>query len=253
MDLTSYRASSSEQERISSLISMIPERFDSGLDIGARDGYISLLMADRGERVVALDLSQPKIFHHKIQCIQGDVTRLQFPDDAFDIVVCVEVLEHVPPTLLDDACKEIVRVSKKWVLIGVPFNQDTRFGATHCSSCGRTNPPWGHVNVFSKLDLSDLFAPLPAISTQFVGATRARTNTISNILMEYAGHPYGTYVQEEPCTFCGARIIYMDHRSMLQKVSTRLAHMLVSVQQRFASIRPMWMHVLFEKSADAQA
>jgi len=57
MDLSDYRASPSEQARIASLFSLMPNTIKTGLDIGARDGYISIRMAERSERVTALDLT----------------------------------------------------------------------------------------------------------------------------------------------------------------------------------------------------
>lgn len=72
MDLSAYRASPAEQKRIASLLGLMPEGISSGLDIGARDGYISVRMADYADQVIALDLSKPDINHNKIICMQGD-------------------------------------------------------------------------------------------------------------------------------------------------------------------------------------
>lgn len=247
MDLSDYRATPSEQARIASLVELMPEAFTTGLDIGARDGYISLRMAERGDHITALDLAMPSIAHDKIVCVQGDTTSLEFASNTFDVVVCAEVLEHIPPPLLELACKEIARVTRKWAVIGVPLNQDTRYGATHCPSCGKTNPPWGHVNSFSVAHLKMLFPSMVACQIQFVGVTKSRTNFISHALMKYAGYPFGTYGQDEPCVYCGAQISYLDHRSFIQRLATRAAHVLTSVQQHLTPVRPMWVNILFEK------
>ncbi len=248
MDLSAYRASPSEQARIASLVALMPETFTTGLDIGARDGYISLRMAERGDRITALDLSVPSISHEKIVCAQGDTTALEFASNTFDVAVCAEVLEHIPSPLLERACNEIARVTKRWAIIGVPLNQDTRFGSTRCPSCGKTNPPWGHVNSFSVERLKTLFPSLEARQIQFVGTMKDYTNGLSHALMEYAGHPFGTYSQDEACVYCNAQISYFDNRSFIQRLATRAAHVLTSVQQRFTPARPMWVNILFEKT-----
>lgn len=248
MDLSAYRASDTEQARIASLFSLIPKRYANGLDIGARDGYISLRMTERVDHVTALDLSKPNITHEKITCVEGNATELRFSNDTFDIVICAEVLEHIPSPSLEQACKEIGRVTKKWAVIGVPLNQDIRFGATRCPACGMTNPPWGHVNSFTLEKLAHLLSPLKITRVEYVGETKSRTNTVSHALMEYAGHPYGTYNQEEPCIYCGATILHTDQRSLTQRLATRVAHLTNTVQKHLTPNQPTWVHVLFEKA-----
>jgi hypothetical protein len=253
MDLSSYRASPSEQTRIADLISMMPSACSNALDIGARDGYLSVRMTEHFDSVTALDLSTPDVQHEKIQILQGDVTALNLPDSSFDIVVCAEVLEHIPPELLMRACQEIVRVSKKWVLIGVPFQQDIRFGATRCPSCGKTNPPWGHVNAFSTDKLTKLFSSLSVHTISNVGVSNDKTNFLSHLLSEYAGHPFGTYKQQENCIYCDSTISYTEKRNFGQRLATRAAHILISVQKHMTRKHPNWIHILFEKNAHQPA
>ena len=248
MDLTAYRASPSEQLRIADLLSLMPDTFSNALDIGARDGYISRRMAERCDHVTALDLAAPAIVHDKIECVTGDATALSFADNSFDLAICAEVLEHIPPHLLASACKEISRVTKQSVIIGVPFNQDIRLGSTHCPACSKTNPPWGHLNSFTLDKLTHLFAPLQVRKVNFVGANQPRTNALSHALMEHAGHPFGTYTQAETCVFCSAAIHHTDNRTLTQRLATRAAHLLNSLQQQVQSAQPAWIHILFEKT-----
>ena len=51
------------------LLRLTPESMSEALDIGARDGYFSLLLADRFAKVTALDLTEPDIQHPKICCV----------------------------------------------------------------------------------------------------------------------------------------------------------------------------------------
>lgn len=48
----------------------------------------------------------------------ADVRHLPFPDDSFDLVLCLEVLEHLPDSLL--GLRELLRVSQDYVLVSVP-------------------------------------------------------------------------------------------------------------------------------------
>lgn len=236
-----------ENERVRDLLSLLPDRVETALDVGARDGHISKFLADRLPSVTALDLEQPAIDDERIHCVRGKVTSLQFSNDAIDLVVCTEVLEHVPGDDLPTACRELARVSRRYVLIGVPYKQDTRVGRTTCRRCGKKNPPWGHLNQFDEFRLRNLFPACSVVETSYVGTSAAATNFVSTLLMDAAGNPYGTYSQDEPCVHCGGKIESPPERTLIQKVCTRLAFYAMNVQNPFIAPRPNWIHVLFEK------
>jgi len=69
----------------------------------------------------------------------ADATLLPFSDGAFDVVVSIDTLEHIPAERRADLVKELVRVARKHVVIGVPTgaaaaDQDTqldRFYSRH--------------------------------------------------------------------------------------------------------------------------
>ncbi len=245
MDLTAYRNTKSEQDRIRSLLDLIKRPGNSVLDIGSRDGYVANLLTHYFKEVTALDLSMPELNEPRITCLNGNVCSLPFPDNSFDLVFCAEVLEHIPTSLLKDAVTEISRVAKKAVIIGVPYKQDIRFGRTTCLSCGCKNPPWGHVNVFDEAILKKLFADLILEETECIGKNRNRTNDVSKHLMDFAGNPYGTYIQDESCIHCSKRLTKPLYRNILQKICTRLAIILNKIQSYFVQESPNWIHCLF--------
>jgi hypothetical protein len=251
MDLTAYRASNSEQLRIADLLKLVPATVANALDIGARDGYISSRLADRAIQVTALDLEKPAIEDLRIHCVQGDITALNFADSHFDLVLCAEVLEHIPPQLLTQGCAELQRVARRDLLVGVPYRQDTRFGQTTCQACGAVNPPWGHVNQFDEKKLKGLFPNCTVESTSLVGTSEMGTNSISAALMTLAGNPYGTYSQEEPCVQCGKKLGGPSRRNLTQKIATRAATMARKVQQPFHRPRANWIHMLLRKRNNA--
>ncbi|MGH9751212.1 MAG: class I SAM-dependent methyltransferase, partial [Blastocatellia bacterium] len=106
-ELAEYRGTESERKRTADLMSLLPGNLDSALDIGARDGFISKLLAARFPNVTALDLEEPRIDHERIHCVKGDITGLNFRDASFDLICCAEVLEHIPTRMLDRACSEL--------------------------------------------------------------------------------------------------------------------------------------------------
>lgn len=248
MDLTEYRASSAEQQRTADLLRLMPPTGRTALDIGARDGHFSRLMADRFEEVTALDLTEPNIPHQKIKCVKGNAAQMQFTDDSFDFVFCAEVLEHVPTSILHKVCQEIERVASNRILIGVPYKQDIRVGRTTCYSCGIPNPPWGHVNSFDEQRITTLFGLCKVEAISFVGVNTSQTNWLSSALMDFAGNPYGTYDQEEPCIHCGHRLSPPPRRNPVQLVATKSAFWSRKVTELFIKPRGNWIHVVLRKS-----
>ena len=250
MDLSDYRASAAEQKRTEDLLTLFPASGGKALDLGARDGHFSRLLAERFERVVALDLIKPDIEHPRVECVKGNAASLQFEDNAFDFVFCAEVLEHIPTEILVRVCNEIERVSKRLILIGVPYRQDIRVGRTVCSACGGKNPPWGHVNAFDEARIKTLFNNCKFDRLSFVGSTSEQTNEIAVRLMDLAGNPYGTYQQEERCIHCDAALVAPPERNVVQKIATRLALWAQSASGVLAQPRANWIHVVLSKNVD---
>jgi SAM-dependent methyltransferase len=235
----------SEWTRTPDLLRLIPESGGNVLDIGARDGYFTRILAERFHAVTALDLERPAFELDRVTTIGGDVRALPFADNEFDCVFCTEVLEHVPGVA--QACLEITRVARTTVIIGVPYQQDTREGQMTCRSCGGISPPFGHVNSFDEARLRALFPGLKVEETSLLGESNGVTNSLSAWLMTRGGNPWGTYNQEEPCIHCGARLTPPAQRSFGEKVCSALADRINRVQRRCSRPHPNWIHVRFRK------
>lgn len=247
-DIDRYRGSHAEVARTSDLLRMLPAGCTTALDVGARDGHFSKLLAERIPSITALDLDVPRIDHPRVQCVQGDVTHLQFADHAFDLVVCTEVLEHIDPDKLEKACAELARVCRQYLLVGVPFRQDIRVGRTTCLTCGTHNPPWGHRTSFDEQSLRALFPNLQQIEVSYVGLNLENTNALSRVLLDIGGNPYGTYGQQERCIGCGGPLVEPPPRELQHKILSKAGHLARSLTEPFHAKRPCWIHLLLEST-----
>ena len=239
-----------EAHRIESLLRLCGVG-EAALDVGARAGEISAHLTAQFERIVALDLVRPTVKHPKIACVEGDATKLPFPDRSFDVVLCSEMLEHLSLSDLSIAAREIARVTRSRLIVGVPYKQDIRLGRTTCGECGTVNPPWGHVNVFDESALRALFPSLQCDVVEFVGTSSGRTNWLSASLLDFAGNPYGTYDQQERCIRCGALVGNPKPRNVSQKVATKTAVVLQRLQTYMSTETPNWIHMRLETKAAA--
>jgi len=85
------------------------------LDVGCGKGRFAKIMIEQGANITGIELSEKLLAEaNKIQggdFHEGSVTKIDFPDDLFDFVYCIEVLQHVPDTEM--AISEMCRVLKK--------------------------------------------------------------------------------------------------------------------------------------------
>jgi SAM-dependent methyltransferase len=90
------------------------------LDLGAGAGYFSWKLAEalaaRGFDPAAIitpcDLHPHLFMYDRLDCVPADFSgRLPFPDETFDVVVCMEVIEHIPDQMT--LWREIARVTKR--------------------------------------------------------------------------------------------------------------------------------------------
>ncbi|MBI4099942.1 class I SAM-dependent methyltransferase, partial [Candidatus Microgenomates bacterium] len=70
--------------------------------------------------VTGLDTHFSPPFHPSLTKKIGNGTKIPFPDKSFDVVIAVDILEHVKPVDRAKVVSEIRRVAKKEIIIAVP-------------------------------------------------------------------------------------------------------------------------------------
>ena len=85
---------------------------------------------------------------------RADATKLPFKDSSFDVVICSEVLEHIPENRA--AIAELVRVLKKGknLVVSVPRFLPERI--CWALSSAYHNEPGGHIRIYKKRKLLSL-------------------------------------------------------------------------------------------------
>lgn len=132
---------------------MVDVRATTVLDAGCGEGFGMRAVLGESTRAVGLDYSAAAARLARAQntaalFASGDVTRLPFADNTFDLVLCMEVLEHlVSPEI---GLAELCRVSQRWLLLSVP-NEPLFRGANFLR--GKNMQAWGndpgHLNHWS--------------------------------------------------------------------------------------------------------
>lgn len=129
-----------DNTRRNAISSLIADDYPIILDAGCGNGRDFGLLLSHTNRIVGIDFSLEMVKgakskidrltnERKAAVLTGDVTRLPFRDNSFDLITCSEVLEHVPNWL--QAVVEFQRVLKPGgdLIISTP-NKYSIYGLT---------------------------------------------------------------------------------------------------------------------------
>jgi SAM-dependent methyltransferase len=106
------------------------------LDVGAGAGQFLNMLARSGKfhSVIGIDKARFKKYTElepNMSKLDGDIANLQFEDDSFDVVTCMEVLEHIPPEVFVAGLAELRRVCRGQLIMSVPFCEPEPLSKTH--------------------------------------------------------------------------------------------------------------------------
>lgn len=98
----------------------------SVLDVGCGEGFVANFLYDKikGLKITAVDYFEEAVKkaqagnQRNIRFEKGDIYRLNYDKDAFDMVLATEVLEHLDKPV--EALEELVRTARKYVVVSVP-------------------------------------------------------------------------------------------------------------------------------------
>jgi ubiquinone/menaquinone biosynthesis C-methylase UbiE len=124
-------------KRIKSTADLIPACVNSLLDVGCGNGVFLnwLLNQNINIELTGTDRSATALKYVKTKKVESDIIQLPFDDSSFDCVTCLEVIEHLPVTVYKKALAELVRVSRKFIIISVPFEEILEHAHTQCPNC----------------------------------------------------------------------------------------------------------------------
>jgi 2-polyprenyl-3-methyl-5-hydroxy-6-metoxy-1,4-benzoquinol methylase len=106
---------------------------ESVLDAGCGEGETIARLGDALPRSVwAIDVLEESVAYTKrrlpfVEASRQGIYNLAFADDAFDLVLCLEVLEHLDRPV--DALRELSRISRGELLLSVPYEPYFRVGS----------------------------------------------------------------------------------------------------------------------------
>jgi len=145
------------RERVAKTIALVPAGVRTILDVGCGDGAVSNPLVERGFDVTGVDFSSVALRSVAAKKVVAGVGRLPFEGCSFDVVICAEVLEHLPEGTYERALREIQRVARQYIIVTTPNEEHFPSAFVKCGRCGHVYHSSHHVRVFDKAAHGALF------------------------------------------------------------------------------------------------
>jgi SAM-dependent methyltransferase len=229
-------------------VEWLPDVVTSILDVGCGNGvYTNLLEPKRFK--VGLDLSRIALEHVTAPRLQADASLLPFPDESFDASLSMEMMEHLPQSIYQRTLNELERVSRKHILITVPYDEKLKYNIVICPECLYTFHPYHHIRQYQLGDFKTLFSlHFRLVRLEAVVPTRREALPgLWNLIRVYQHRQGRNFPNMAICPRCG--YTSAKHVSAVQQVSRAY-----SVRSSFRHLWPKhtsftWWMVLYRKAA----
>jgi ubiquinone/menaquinone biosynthesis C-methylase UbiE len=145
--------------RIEETIRIIPNEVVNLVDIGCGNGVFISKLSELRPKIITtgLDRSVEALKHVKGKKKVGEITNLPFESNSFDCTSCLEVIEHLNVNDFKLALIELSRISSKYIVIGVPFEEKIQENMACCPKCNSVFNKDLHLQTFNLNKLENLF------------------------------------------------------------------------------------------------
>lgn len=230
------------EERNQILLAALPPEARSVLDVGSGPGVAGHAIAASGRFVVSTDLSRSALRAGPPHGYLADATRLPHANGAFDLVLSLEMLEHLADEALLPIAAEISRLADRWILVGVPHRENLARNALLCPQCGHRFNRTGHVQSFDEERLSGLF---PAFTLRWSRICGPLVRDYPRFLLSLRHEVAGRFSEmsgraANVCPRCGERE-FAPFRHNLGSI------LLDGVNKLVSRRRPYWILELLER------
>ncbi len=239
-----------ERERIEETIKIIPPDVQSILEVGCGNGAFINSLIGKYQKLIGLDSSKEALRHIRTEAIEGNINNLPFEDNSFDLVVCLETLEHLPQEVFIRGLFELQRVSKKYIIVSVPNNENLDLSLEKCPACHCWFHPFFHLRSFNQNRLKELFDNFDPLAVKFMGPLTinisekfSKPYQILKVIFNLMPfHPYSI------CPTCGYRLENKVQEQ--EKLPFRFKEKIYNLLRKMARIKKTkraWLLALYKK------
>jgi SAM-dependent methyltransferase len=225
----------------------VPRNAKKILDLGAGDGLVFNMLKEAGHDPVAFDISLNALkYVQSNKLVQGTASNLPFSSNSFDFVIVCEVLEHIPNVIFDSVLKEIKRVTKKYVLITVPYKEKLEINYACCQACGCIFNGAYHVRSFQEDDIKFLFKNFRCVRINEIVKVLNPDRTLS-LELYIRHHLANEYLYSGPsvkCPLCLSPVKEKPDRNWIGWIASGMRYLYRIPDRRKTSL---WYLVVYQK------
>jgi SAM-dependent methyltransferase len=125
-EIPEYGNMSPAAEMMPCILSVLTKHdIHSILDAGSGSGKALEMLIDAGYTAKGIDITLDGLYAESLRehCIEASLWDIPLTD-PFDVVMSIDVLEHIPPQMIDKTISELSRLCKKFAIFQVALFKD---------------------------------------------------------------------------------------------------------------------------------
>jgi SAM-dependent methyltransferase len=227
---------------------VISKKVTSIADIGCGNGlflnYLKNNYNDNFNRLCGIERSESAISKVNTEKYVASINSIPLKDKEFDFVSCQEVIEHLPNDIFQKSISELGRISSKYIMISVPYNEDLENSLVSCPSCKTRFNPEYHMRSFTSNELKALEDILGAKVIEI-----GYINVIEYAFPKLLGKVFGvnnSFPIHTICPMCG----YNENSKLTLSVRSTSSSGIKKIGKKIwpKKNRKRWIYALYKKS-----
>ena len=235
------------KDKIMKVLEFLPDDVETIVDVGCGNGAITNVIGKSYE-VTAVDRSKKALKHLQTKTVLASADDIPLKSDSFDLVFSSELLEHLDDETFEKTVVELKRLSRKYVFITVPNDENPDKLSIRCPKCKYVYNRPNHLRSFKAKDFETLFPDYKILKTLAFGS-KVRYYNPAILKLKKGITPSSSWIpkywikESMRDTFCPKCENEFRYPYRFNPVATGLDILNVLISPK----KPYWLFVLMEK------